>query len=108
MYQHEDSEARPGGDLSERVARNQAEREQLFREGAIRPYSQFSRFAYGSWWAFITAIIVVASFVALFAGGGGGVLWGLFIGPLLGFLSGRYTYRLWTWQARRLVFFIVF
>ena len=92
----------------QRVARHRRETEQLYGEGLIKPYSQFSRFAYGSWWTFITVVIAIASFGALFAGGGGGVLWGLFIGPALGFLAGRYAYRLWTWQARRLVFFIIF
>jgi hypothetical protein len=97
-------EQRESESQQDRVRRNQAEREQLYREGAIRPYSHFSRAAYGSWWGFITLILTVAFFIGLSQGAFGAAL----IVAVLLFLSARYTWRLWTWQASRLVFFIIF
>lgn len=69
-----------------------------------RPYSQFQRFGYGLWWTAVAALFLVGFVVGLATGEVGG---GLTAG-LLGALAGRYAYRLWTWQARRLVFFIIF
>jgi hypothetical protein len=68
-----------------------------------RPYSQFQRVAYGSWWTFITAILIIGGFIGLVESPGVA-----FLAMVLGALAGRYAYRLWTWQARRLVFFIIF
>jgi hypothetical protein len=48
----------------------------------------------------------------LFLGGvtllGQEMIWGGLLGLALCGLTLRYAYRIWTWQARRLVFFIVF
>lgn len=38
---------------------------------------------------------------------GGQILAG-FLALVLGALAGRYDYRIWTWRARRLLFFIIF
>jgi hypothetical protein len=85
---------------TERAARNAAEREQLLREGVIKPYSNTSRILYGSWWTFLTALFVLAFFISTAAGAPGGMLVSLVVAGL----CGQYAYRLWTWQARRLVF----
>ena len=69
----------------------------------VRPYSQFQRIAYGSWWTLIASVLLVASTLALASAPGSAL-----IGLGLGALAGRYAFRLWTWQARRLVFFIIF
>lgn len=69
-----------------------------------RPYGNGRRLFYGSLWGFYTAALVIGSFAAMF---GGQVLSGLF-GLALGALAGRYDYRIWTWQARRLWFLIIF
>lgn len=67
------------------------------------PYSHGRRAGYGILWAGWTALLLIAGFVALF---GGQVLGGLLALVLAG-LAGRYDYRIWTWQARRLLFFII-
>lgn len=67
------------------------------------PYSNSKRVGFGLLWAGWTLILVIAGFTGLF---GGQIVGGLV--PLaLGALAGRYEYRIWTWQARRLLFFII-
>jgi hypothetical protein len=68
------------------------------------PYSNNRRVGYGLLWAGWTAVLVIAGFTGLF---GGQILGGL-VALALGALAGRYDYRIWTWQARRLLFFIIF
>jgi len=68
------------------------------------PYSNNKRVGYGLLWAGWTTILVVAGFSGLF---GGQILAGL-IALAFGALAGRYAYRIWTWRARRLLFFIIF
>jgi hypothetical protein len=67
-------------------------------------YSNGKRVAYGLLWAGWTLALLVGSLVALF---GAQVVAGL-IGLVLAVLAGRYDYRIWTWQARRLLFLIIF
>ena len=69
-----------------------------------RPYSQFQRVAYGLCWTAISVVLVVGFFVGVATGEAVGGL----VAGLLGLVASRYAYRLWTWQARRLVFFIIF
>lgn len=70
----------------------------------VRPYSHGKRAFYGSTWTIWTILLFV----------GGSTLLGqeMIGGSLLAFalcgLTLRYAYRIWTWQARRLIFFIVF
>lgn len=68
-----------------------------------QPYSHGRRAAYGVLWAGWTAVLLIAGFSGLF---GGQILGGLLALVLAG-LAGRYDYRIWTWQARRLLFFII-
>ena len=72
---------------------------------AIRPlpYSHGKRTGYGLLWAAWTMVLAIAGFSALF---GGQILTGL-VALVLAALAGRYDYRIWTWRARRLLFFIV-
>jgi hypothetical protein len=67
------------------------------------PYSPAKRACYGLLWAAWTAVLVIGGFAALF---GGQILAGL-LGIALGLLAGRYDYRIWTYQARRLLFLII-
>ena len=67
------------------------------------PYSNNKRVGYGLLWAGWTTILVVAGFSGLL---GGQILAGLI--ALAFALAGRYAYRIWTWRARRLLFFIIF
>lgn len=69
----------------------------------MRPYSGFKRFMYGMWWTFVTTLLVIATLMQAASGAPGQVL----VGGALAFLAGRYAYRLWTWQAKHLVFLIV-
>ena len=48
-------------------------------------------------------MLTIAGFTGLF---GGQILSGLFA-FMLAALTGRYDYRIWTWRARRLLFFII-
>jgi hypothetical protein len=68
------------------------------------PYSNNKRVGYGLLWAGWTTILVIAGLSGLF---GGQILAGL-VALALGALAGRYAYRIWTWRARRLLFFIIF
>jgi hypothetical protein len=56
--------------------------------------------SYGQCW---TALLAIGGFVVLF---GGQILGGLVV-LILAAIAGRYDYRIWTWQARRLLFFII-
>jgi hypothetical protein len=67
-------------------------------------YGNGTRVGYGLLWAGWTLVLLIGGLAALF---GGQVLAGL-IGLVLAALAGRYDYRIWTWQARRLLFLIVF
>lgn len=67
-------------------------------------YSNGKRVGYGLLWAGWTLVLLIGGLTALF---GGQVLPGL-IGLVLAVLAGRYDYRIWTWQARRLLFLIIF
>ncbi len=71
--------------------------------GASLPYSYGKRTGYGLLWAAWTAVLTIAGFTGLF---GGQVLGGLFT-LVLAALAGRYDYRIWTWRARRLLFFVI-
>ena len=69
-----------------------------------RPYGQGRRAFYGLLWTFWT-IVLFAGAVGLFSESQ--TVPGL-VALALAAITLRYTYRIWTWQARRLVFFIVF
>lgn len=71
--------------------------------GLITPYSDSKRIGYGLLWAAWTIILTIAGFGMLF---GGSVFPGL-LSMVLAFFAGHYDYRIWSWQAKRLVFFIV-
>ncbi|GAB3136061.1 hypothetical protein GCM10027258_09510 [Amycolatopsis stemonae] len=69
-----------------------------------RPYSEASRAGYGLLWTVWTVVLAIGGFVLL---GHGSVFAGL-VGLVLAALALRYAWRIWTWQAKRLIFFIVF
>jgi hypothetical protein len=71
--------------------------------GRRLPYSRGKRAGYGVLWAAWTAVLTIAGFTGLF---GGQILGGLFA-LVLAALAGRYDYRIWTWRARRLLFFLI-
>jgi hypothetical protein len=71
--------------------------------GRRQPYSDGKRLAYGLLWAGWTVVLTIAGFALLF---GGQILPGL-IALVLAVVAGRYDYRIWTWRARRLLFFII-
>jgi hypothetical protein len=70
----------------------------------VRPYSQGRRAGYGLLWTAWTVLLTIGGFVQL---AHSSVLAGL-ISLVLAALALRYAWRIWTWQARRLIFFIVF
>jgi hypothetical protein len=67
------------------------------------PYSPGKRAGYGLLWAAWAAVLTIAGFTGLF---GGQILGGL-LALVLAALAGRYDYRIWTWRARRLLFFLI-
>lgn len=67
------------------------------------PYSHGKRAGYGLLWAGWALLLTIAGFAGLF---GGHILSGL-LALVLAVLAGRYDYRIWTWRARRLLFFII-
>jgi hypothetical protein len=62
------------------------------------------RAGYGLLWTAWTIVLTIAGFALL---GHGSVVSGL-LGLALAALALRYAWRIWTWQAKRLIFFIVF
>lgn len=67
------------------------------------PYTPTKRATYGVLWAFWTVVLVMAGFNSILHN----FLSGLVLLVLAAF-AGRYDYRIWTYQARRLLFFIIF
>lgn len=68
------------------------------------PYSQGKRAFYGLTWTFWTVALIIGAFTMFKTDMVGQGLLAL----ALSGATGYYAYRIWTWQARRLVFFIVF
>jgi hypothetical protein len=68
------------------------------------PYSEVKRLGYGLLWTGWTLLLAIAGVSLLphestvFSG---------LIALALAFITGRYAYRIWTWRAKRLIFFIV-
>ncbi len=71
--------------------------------GRATPYTEGRRIGYGLLWAAWTLILAIGGFGLLF---GGSVFSGL-LGLVLAFFAGRYDYRIWSWQAKRLLFLII-
>lgn len=67
-----------------------------------RPYGHGKRTLYGVLWAGWTAVLTIGGFAMLFGGQATGL-----IGIALGLLAGWYDFKIWTWRARRLIFFII-
>jgi hypothetical protein len=68
------------------------------------PYSQGKRAFYGLTWTFWTIALVAGAFTMFNAEMVGQGLLAL----ALSAATAYYAYRIWTWQARRLIFFIIF
>ena len=67
-------------------------------------YGNGRRVFYGSLWSFYTVLLVVA-FVQLMSNGS---FTSALLSAGLAFLTGFYSYRIWTWRARRLWLLIIF
>jgi hypothetical protein len=78
--------------------------QQPARTRPATPYSQGKRAFYGLTWTFWTIVLIVAAFTMFNTDMVGQGLLAL----ALSGATGYYAYRIWTWQARRLVFFIFF
>ena len=72
--------------------------------GLAAPYSEGKRLGYGLLWTGWTLLLGIGGFSLL--PHGSTVLSGL-IAFALAIITGRYAYRIWTWQAKRLIFFII-
>lgn len=72
--------------------------------GLRAPYSEGRRVGYGLLWTGWTLLLAIAG-VGLLPHGST-VFPGL-IAFALAIITGRYAYRIWTWQAKRLIFFIM-
>lgn len=70
----------------------------------VRPYSEARRVGYGLLWTAWTVVLTIAGFFLL----GNASVFGGLIALVLAVVSACYAWRIWTWQARRLIFFIVF
>jgi hypothetical protein len=68
------------------------------------PYSHGKRAFYGLTWTIWTILLSIGGLTML----GQELIWAGLLGLALAGLTGRYAYRIWTWQARHLIFFIVF
>lgn len=72
--------------------------------GLRTPYSKSRRLFYGLLWTGWTLLLAIAGISLL--PHGSTVFSGL-IAFALAAITGRYAYRIWTWQAKRLLFFII-
>ncbi len=68
------------------------------------PYGQGRRLFYGMLW---TGWTILLGLGGLFALPHGRTFLGGMVSLGLAVIAGRYAYRIWTWQAKRLVFFII-
>jgi hypothetical protein len=71
---------------------------------AARRYGHGKRFFYGMLWLAWSALGLIGGVALLGQGQAAAGLFGLAFGAV----AGIYDYRIWTWQARRLWFLIIF
>ncbi len=71
--------------------------------GVTTPYSDSKRIGYGLLWGAWTLVLTIAGFAMLF---GDSVFSGL-LSLVLALFAGHYDYRIWSWQAKRLIFFVI-
>ena len=71
---------------------------------AARPYGEGKRLFYGLLWTGWTLLLAIGGCSLL--PHGSTVFAGL-IAFSLAIITGRYAYRIWTWRAKRLIFFII-
>lgn len=67
------------------------------------PYSETKRFGYGFLWSFYTLCMLIATVLAANKSAGAALL--CFV---IALICANYAYRVWTFRARRLIFFIIF
>jgi hypothetical protein len=67
-------------------------------------YSQGKRMFYGLLWTFWTVLFVYVGFALL----SGGAVPAALVAFVLMVLAGNYAWRIWSWQAKNLWFFIIF
>ncbi|MFJ9781480.1 hypothetical protein ACIRSS_17960 [Amycolatopsis sp. NPDC101161] len=70
----------------------------------VHPYSQGRRVGYSLLWTAWTVVLAVAGFAML----GHDTVFGGLISLALSVVTLCYVWRIWTWQAKRLIFFIVY
>jgi hypothetical protein len=68
------------------------------------PYSEGKRLGYGPLSSGWTLLLVIAGFSLL---PHGSTAFSRLLAFALAIITGRYAYRIWTWQAKRLIFFII-
>jgi hypothetical protein len=71
---------------------------------AARPYSEGKRLFYGLLWTGWTLLLAIAGCSLL--PHGSTIFYGL-LAFALAIITGRYAYQIWTWQAKHLIFFII-
>jgi hypothetical protein len=71
---------------------------------AARPYSEGKRLFYGLVWTGWTLLLAIAGCSLL---PHGSTIFSGLLAFALAIITGRYAYRIWTWQAKRLIFFII-
>ncbi len=71
---------------------------------AGRPYSEGKRLFYGLLWSGWTLLLAIAGFSLL---PHGSTIFSGLLAFALAIITGRYAYRIWTWRAKRLIFFII-
>jgi hypothetical protein len=70
----------------------------------VHPYSEGRRVGYGLLWTAWTVVLMIGGFTMM----GQSSVFGGLLALALSALAGRYAWRIWTWRAKRLIFFIVF
>ena len=71
---------------------------------ATRPYTEGKRPFYGLLWTGWTLLLAIAGCSLL---PHGSTIFSGLLAFALAVITGRYAYRIWTWQAKRLIFFII-
>jgi len=68
------------------------------------PYSYASRFWYGIWWSFVAIVCALSAFISMVHL----AVVAAIVAVAGAWFLGNYAIRIWTWQAKHLVFFFIF
>jgi|GEM_PF-4958854 len=67
------------------------------------PYSYGKRFFYGSWWSLVATLFAISAFISMVHL----AIVAAIVAVAGAWFLGNYAIRIWTWQAKHLVFLFI-